>query len=114
MIHADDLALAPERASGAEDMGSPDPARRPRAAGRRALRLNLRLAPGMRVGLYGGSFNPAHEGHAHVAETARRRLGLDKVIWLVSPQNPLKPAATERLERRLANRHVGWRKIRPR
>jgi nicotinate-nucleotide adenylyltransferase len=44
----------------------------------------------MKVGLYGGSFNPAHEGHAHVAETARRKLGLDRVIWLVSPQNPLK------------------------
>ena len=44
----------------------------------------------MRVGLYGGSFNPAHEGHAHVAETAKRRLNLDRVIWLVSPQNPLK------------------------
>ena len=44
----------------------------------------------MRVGLFGGSFNPAHEGHAHVAETALRRLGLDRVIWLVSPQNPLK------------------------
>ena len=46
----------------------------------------------MRVGLFGGSFNPAHEGHAHVAETAKRRLRLDKVIWLVSPQNPLKPS----------------------
>jgi nicotinate-nucleotide adenylyltransferase len=44
----------------------------------------------MRVGLYGGSFNPPHTGHAHVAETALRRLGLDRVIWLVSPQNPLK------------------------
>ena len=47
----------------------------------------------MRVGLFGGSFNPAHDGHAHVAETALRRLGLDRVIWLVSPQNPLKDAA---------------------
>lgn len=44
----------------------------------------------MRVGLYGGSFNPAHEGHAHVADEARKALGLDKVLWLVSPQNPLK------------------------
>jgi nicotinate-nucleotide adenylyltransferase len=44
----------------------------------------------MRVGLFGGSFNPAHEGHAHVAETAKRRMKLDRVIWLVSPQNPLK------------------------
>lgn len=46
----------------------------------------------MKVGLFGGSFNPAHDGHAHVAETAQRRLGLDRVVWLVSPQNPLKDA----------------------
>jgi nicotinate-nucleotide adenylyltransferase len=46
----------------------------------------------MRVGLLGGSFNPAHSGHAHVAETARVRLGLHRVLWLVSPQNPLKSA----------------------
>jgi nicotinate-nucleotide adenylyltransferase len=58
----------------------------------------------MRVGLFGGSFNPAHEGHAHVAETARRRLELDKVIWLVSPQNPLKPThETADLAHRMAS-----------
>lgn len=57
----------------------------------------------MRVGLFGGSFNPAHEGHAHVAETAKRRLKLDTVIWLVSPQNPLKPThETADLAQRLA------------
>jgi nicotinate-nucleotide adenylyltransferase len=56
----------------------------------------------MRVGLFGGSFNPAHEGHAHVAETALRRLALDRVIWLVSPQNPLKPThETAALTRRI-------------
>ena len=69
------------------------PARRKPAAGRPgASRLGFHLEPGMRVGLFGGSFNPAHDGHAHVAETAMRRLGLDRVIWLVSPQNPLKDA----------------------
>ncbi|MDR3531729.1 MAG: nicotinate-nucleotide adenylyltransferase [Rhodopila sp.] len=47
----------------------------------------------MRVGLLGGSFNPAHEGHRHVAELARRRLRLDQVWLLVSPGNPLKPHA---------------------
>ncbi|MCX7587675.1 nicotinate-nucleotide adenylyltransferase [Phenylobacterium sp. 58.2.17] len=80
------------------------PARRRPDAGRPgALRLGFDLKPGMRVGLYGGSFNPAHEGHAHVAETARRRLQLDRVIWLVSPQNPLKAAhETAPLETRLA------------
>ena len=57
-----------------------------------ALRDGLDLSPGMAVGLFGGSFNPAHDGHAHVAETAMRRLGLDRVVWLVSPQNPLKDA----------------------
>ena len=57
---------------------------------------------GLAVGLFGGSFNPAHEGHAHVAETALARLGLDKVIWLVSPQNPLKPShETQALTRRM-------------
>lgn len=44
------------------------------------------------IGLLGGSFNPAHEGHRHVAEQARRALGLDQVWLLVSPGNPLKPA----------------------
>jgi nicotinate-nucleotide adenylyltransferase len=66
----------------------------PKAFGPRtgALRDGLDLSPGMAVGLFGGSFNPAHDGHAHVAETAMRRLGLDRVVWLVSPQNPLKNA----------------------
>jgi nicotinate-nucleotide adenylyltransferase len=69
-----------------------------------ALRLGFHLEPGMRVGLFGGSFNPAHDGHAHVAETALMRLGLDRVIWLVSPQNPLKSARhTAPLEKRLAS-----------
>jgi ribosome silencing factor RsfS/YbeB/iojap/nicotinate (nicotinamide) nucleotide adenylyltransferase len=43
-----------------------------------------------RIGLLGGSFNPAHEGHRHVSVEALRRLDLDEVWWLVSPQNPLK------------------------
>lgn len=43
-----------------------------------------------RVGLLGGSFNPAHGGHLHISHTAMKRLGLDAVWWLVSPQNPLK------------------------
>ena len=73
------------------------PAKRVSAAGRvGSLRPGFQLQRGMRVGLLGGSFNPAHEGHAHVAETALTRLRLDKVIWLVSPQNPLKPAAETR------------------
>jgi nicotinate-nucleotide adenylyltransferase len=44
----------------------------------------------MKIGLLGGSFNPAHEGHVHVSEVALKRLGLDYVWWLVTPQNPLK------------------------
>lgn len=48
---------------------------------------------GLRVGLLGGSFNPAHAGHRHIAEEALRRLDLDAVWWLVSPQNPLKSPA---------------------
>lgn len=47
-------------------------------------------AAGRRIGLLGGSFNPAHEGHLHVAETALRRLRLDTVWWIVARGNPLK------------------------
>ena len=78
----------------------------PRSAGPRRglLRDGLKLEPGLKVGLFGGSFNPAHEGHAHVAETAMHRLGLDRVVWLVSPQNPLKNGAdTAPLSERMAS-----------
>jgi nicotinic acid mononucleotide adenylyltransferase len=44
----------------------------------------------MRIGLLGGSFNPAHAGHRHIIDVARRRLRLDQVWLLVSPGNPLK------------------------
>ena len=58
----------------------------------------------MRIGLLGGSFNPAHEGHRHVAALARARLGLDQVWLLVSPGNPLKAeAGMAPLARRLAS-----------
>jgi nicotinate-nucleotide adenylyltransferase len=53
----------------------------------------LKLPPfghGQRIGLFGGSFNPAHRGHMMVALYALKRLKLDWVWWLVSPQNPLK------------------------
>ena len=46
-----------------------------------------------RIGLLGGSFNPAHSGHRHNSLEAMRLLALDEVWWLVSPQNPLKTAA---------------------
>lgn len=57
----------------------------------------------MKVGLLGGSFNPAHEGHLHISELALKLLGLDCIWWMVSPQNPLKPshgmaAAQKRLD----------------
>jgi nicotinate-nucleotide adenylyltransferase len=48
------------------------------------------VQPGQRIGVMGGSFNPPHEGHAIVAATALKRLGLDQLWWLVTPGNPLK------------------------
>ena len=51
-----------------------------------------RRAGGRRVGLLGGSFNPAHEGHLHISRLALDHLGLDELWWLVSPRNPMKPA----------------------
>lgn len=59
-------------------------------------------APGMRIGLYGGSFNPAHAGHRKVSMLAMQRLRLDRIWWIVSPGNPLKdhsrlPGSAERV-----------------
>src|SRR5215207_791708 len=48
-----------------------------------------------RIGLLGGSFNPAHSGHRHISLHAMRALGLDEVWWLVSPGNPLKVGAPD-------------------
>ncbi len=66
-------------------------------------------APGLKIGLFGGSFNPPHEGHRAASLLALRRLGLDRLWWLVSPGNPLKdthllPALATRIAaaRRLA------------
>ncbi|MGV6819691.1 MAG: nicotinate-nucleotide adenylyltransferase [Parvularcula sp.] len=60
------------------------------------------LARGLRVGVLGGSFNPAHQGHLEISQAARRALGLDRVWWLVSPQNPLKdPGQYASLDQRL-------------
>lgn len=53
----------------------------------------IRPARGPRVGLLGGSFNPAHSGHLHISREAIRRLALDELWWMVSPGNPLKPEA---------------------
>jgi nicotinate-nucleotide adenylyltransferase len=58
--------------------------------------VNIRLpptSPGLRVGLFGGSFNPPHQGHLMLARVAMRRLELDRVWWLVTPGNPLKSLA---------------------
>ncbi|QNM82456.1 nicotinate-nucleotide adenylyltransferase [Sphingomonas sabuli] len=48
-----------------------------------------------RVGLLGGSFNPAHEGHRQLSLAAIDALALDELWWLVSPGNPLKAGATD-------------------
>ena len=60
------------------------------------------VRPGMSVGLFGGSFDPPHEGHVHVSREALKRFGLDRVWWLVSPGNPLKAEGPAPLARRMA------------
>lgn len=60
------------------------------------------FSPGQRIGLFGGSFNPAHSGHRAVALSALKTAELDWVWWLVAPQNPLKdPGTTGDFARRL-------------
>ncbi len=61
-----------------------------------------RARPGDVVGLLGGSFDPPHAGHVRITLEAMKRFRLDRVWWLVSPGNPLKPRGPAALERRLA------------
>ena len=61
------------------------------------------FARGMRIGLFGGTFDPPHRGHVEVSLVALAALRLHQVWWLVSPQNPLKPdAPSDDLARRIA------------
>jgi nicotinate-nucleotide adenylyltransferase len=59
------------------------------------------VAGGLTIGLLGGTFDPAHDGHLYISLTALKRLKLDYVWWLVSPGNPLKGAPAP-FEKRLA------------
>jgi nicotinate-nucleotide adenylyltransferase len=75
----------------------------------KAARLPM-VSPRMRIGLLGGSFNPAHAAHVEISLTALKRLGLDQVWWVVTSGNPLKkpsklPRLSERVEaaRKIAN-----------
>lgn len=86
-------------------LSEPKSLRRPPARVAAALPEPEPAPPGrpLKVGLLGGSFNPAHGGHVYVSVEALKRLQLDQVWWLVSPQNPLKPVAgMAPLEERLA------------
>jgi nicotinate-nucleotide adenylyltransferase len=55
------------------------------------VRPPVPVSDGLRIGLLGGSFDPAHDGHLYVSDVARKALKLDQVWWLVTPGNPLKP-----------------------
>lgn len=67
------------------------------------MRYGLPYAPpGRVVGLLGGSFDPAHEGHVHISREALKRFALDELWWLVSPGNPLKERGPAPLESRMA------------
>jgi nicotinate-nucleotide adenylyltransferase len=48
------------------------------------------VSPNQKIGILGGSFNPAHEGHLSISKIALQRLNLDEVWWIISPRNPLK------------------------
>ncbi|WP_035024692.1 nicotinate-nucleotide adenylyltransferase [Gemmobacter nectariphilus] len=66
------------------------------------LRADLPKArAGMVIGLLGGSFDPAHQGHVDITLAALRRFGLDRVWWMVSPGNPLKARGPASMARRL-------------
>lgn len=62
------------------------------------------------IGLFGGSFNPAHDGHMHVAACGLRELALDRIWWITSKQNPLKDKQTKYNERANSIKSLGLQK----
>lgn len=85
-----------------ENTSSPETAPRVKALVSEAKKVPMAQAD-MAIGLLGGSFNPPHDGHRHISKLALRRLGLNRIWWLVSPGNPLKDKSELwSLEKRLA------------
>ena len=65
-----------------------------------------------KIGILGGSFNPAHAGHLHISNTAKKHLGLDEIWWLVAPQNRLKSTfEMESFDKRLSYARLITEKI---
>lgn len=74
------------------------------------LRSDIPYAqPGQVIGLFGGSFDPPHQGHVHVTREAMKAFGLDRVWWLVSPGNPLKERGPAPLAQRVQAAQVMMR-----
>ena len=69
----------------------------------------LLLKPNERVGLFGGSFDPVHQGHLHVAQTALEALKLDRLIVFVTPANPLKHGPSIGFETRLRQARIAFK-----
>ena len=62
---------------------------------------------GASIGLFGGSFNPPHEGHLNLCDLALKRLELDQIWWMVTPGNPLKDVSElAPLEERIEKCHA--------
>ena len=64
---------------------------------------------GLRIGLFGGSFDPPHAAHRAASLFAMRRLGLDRVWWMVTPGNPLKDTGGLPRWSSASRRHKRWR-----
>ena len=54
-----------------------------------------------KIGILGGSFDPAHKGHLAISKEAAKRLKLDQVIWAITKRNPLKKKSTTSLSERI-------------
>ena len=55
----------------------------------------------IKIGILGGSFDPAHKGHLAISKEARKRFNLQKVIWAITKKNPFKAKSTNSLNRRI-------------
>ena len=60
-----------------------------------------RLENKKKIGILGGTFDPAHKGHIRISKEAKKRYGLNKIIWAITKKNPFKAASHLNLKKRI-------------
>jgi len=76
------------------------------------LEIKLKIKR-IKIGILGGSFDPAHKGHVAISKEALKKFNLESVIWAITNQNPLKKKSKNNLKKRIdgCKKIIGFNKL---